>query len=194
MVQTIEEPATVVLPPESVKIESIQGMKEFEQYEMLSVLDAGAHFQKGQYIAKAWPLDGGEWTFYTARLNVLTRAGPWAKFHVDGQEVVQSDLSIENYGKLWVFLKKKDNILAAEEAAEMEKKARADIRKEKKRQREMQAVVARASRPKREVPLRGAAQKLAKAKKRMEMEPDSSDDEQVSTIATSSGCLCGGSG
>lgn len=148
----------MVLPPESIKIESIQGMNGFEQYDILPLLDAGAHFQKGQYIAKAWPLDDGEWTFYAARLNVLTKAGPYAKFLLDGKEIVQSDLSIENYGKLWVFLKKKDEVLAAEEAAAMEKKAMADIRQQKKREREALAAAKRACRPKRDVPRRAAAQ------------------------------------
>lgn len=166
----------VKLPPDSINIKSIESMEEFENYEILSIRDAGLYFQKGQYIAKAWMLDNEEWTFYAARLNVLTKDGPYAYFEADKMEVVQTDLSLENYGELWVFLKKKHAVLMAEEAAAVEKEAAKRIREEKKRAREAEAAVARANRPKREGRRASSRAAATYAEKNSEDDEDGSNE------------------
>lgn len=168
VVQVVEDCAQV-LPPESLKIESIKDMTEFKNYEILPFPDADAQWQKGQYIAKAWSLEANEWTFYAARLNVLTKAGPYAKFEADGTEQLQKDLSRDNYGKLWVFLKKTDQVLQAEQAALAEKEEAKRARAEKKREREQAAAALRASRPKRE----GTARTMRELRRHVALEtPD----------------------
>lgn len=160
-----------MLPPESLKMESIKSMPEFEQFEIVPEnLHLVAQFQKGQHIAKAWQQEEGDWTYYAARINSLTKEGPYAYFLADGQQVLQKDLSRENYGKLWVFLKKTEQALRAEEAAakskETAKKERqeaARIRDESKRKREEEAQQVRDNRPKRESQRGGALRAAAMA-------------------------------
>jgi len=135
------------LPSDDLKIE---GMEGFEQFEVMPLPEADArYFEKGQYIAKAWPSSTGEWQLYAARINAITKAGPYAHFQYDGLQQLQTDLSVENYGKLWLFMKKKGAVLAQEEAAQLEKEAKALARQAKKREREEALVALKAVRPER---------------------------------------------
>ena len=156
------------LPSNDLKIE---GMEGFEQFEIMPLPEADAcYFEKGQYIAKAWPSSTGEWQFYAARINVITKAGPYAHFQYDGLQQLQTDLSVENYGKLWLLMKKKGAVLAQEEAAKLEKEAKALARQAKKRERDEALAALIAVRPER--PRRGCAKPESKP------EADSSEEEE----------------
>lgn len=104
---------SATLPPDDLKIE---GMEGFEEFEIMPLPEAGArYFEKNQYIAKAWPSPTGDWQCYAARINAITKAGPYARFEYDGLQQLQTDLSVENYGKLWLLMKKNGAVLAQEE-------------------------------------------------------------------------------
>ena len=142
---------SATLPPDDLKIE---GMEGFEEFEIMPLPEAGArYFEKNQYIAKAWPSPTGDWQCYAARINAITKAGPYARFEYDGLPQLQTDLSVENYGKLWLLMKKNGAVLAQEEADRLEKEAKALARQAKKRERDEQLAVLKASRPER--PRRG---------------------------------------
>ena len=159
------------LPSDDLKIE---GMEGFEQFEIMPLPEADAcYFEKGQYIAKAWPSSTGEWQFYAARINAITKAGPYAHFQYDGLQQLQTDLSVENYGKLWLLMKKKGAVLAQEEAVQSEKEAKALARQAKKREREEALAALKAARPER--PRRGCA------KPESNPEADSSEEEESDT-------------
>ena len=178
------------LPSDDLKIE---GMEGFEQFEIMPLPEADAcYFEKGQYIAKAWPSSTGEWQFFAARINAITKAGPYAHFQYDGLQQLQTDLSVENYGKLWLFMKKKGAVLAQEEAAQLEKEAKALARQAKKREREEALVALKAVRPERprrdcakpeskkavEAQLRGTRLALKRQPRRMRDEEDDEDGEE----------------
>ena len=171
------------LPSDDLKIE---GMEGFEQFEIMPLPEADAcYFEKGQYIAKAWPSSTGEWQLYAARINAITKAGPYAHFQYDGLQQLQTDLSVENYGKLWLFMKKNGAVLAQEEAAQMEKEAKALARQARKSDRAAALVALRAVRPQRprrdcavEAQLRGAPLALKRQPRRMRYKEDDEDGEE----------------
>ena len=41
------------------------------------------NFELGQYVAKAWQSDDGSWKCYAARINLMTKNGPWIIFESD---------------------------------------------------------------------------------------------------------------
>ena len=159
---------SATLPPGDLKIE---GMEGFEEFEIMPLPEEGAcYFEKNQYIAKAWPSPTGEWQCYAARINAITKAGPYARFEYDGLQQLQTDLSVENYGKLWLLMKKNGAVLAQEEAAQLEKEAKALARQAKKRERDEALAALKAARPER--PRRGCAKTKSKP------EADSSEEEE----------------
>lgn len=95
------------LPPYGPKFENLDNAAE---YEILALDEVdNLYFEKGQYIAKAIRNEiTGAYRFYPARINTLTKLGPWVIYE-DKEQHKQTDISIENYGKVWTFLKKNND-------------------------------------------------------------------------------------
>lgn len=57
---------------------------EFDKFELAPLPDQEPrNFELGQYVAKAWQSDDGTWECYAARINLITKAGPWIMFESD---------------------------------------------------------------------------------------------------------------
>lgn len=57
---------------------------EFGKFELAPLPDHEArNFELGQYVAKAWQSDDGSWKCYAARINLMTKTGPWIIFESD---------------------------------------------------------------------------------------------------------------
>ena len=57
---------------------------EFDKFELAPLPDQEArNFELGQYVAKAWQSDDGSWKCYAARINLITKTGPWIIFESD---------------------------------------------------------------------------------------------------------------
>ena len=57
---------------------------EFDKFEFAPLPDQEArNFELGQYMAKAWQSDDGSWKCYAARINLMTKKGPWIIFESD---------------------------------------------------------------------------------------------------------------
>ena len=134
--------------PEDLTLKA-ENLDNAGDYEILPLppLEKDRFFAKGQYIAKACQHEDGSVKYYPARINTLSKAGPWAIFE-DKVQHKHTDISVENYGTVWAFLEKKK--VAGETEDDGAKQARAEAsarRKQLKEEREAKAAALKAARP-----------------------------------------------
>ena len=87
-----------ILPPENTKFDSSEEAEEYKAVE----LPSAPVFEKDQLIAKACKLNDDSYEFFVGRVCSLTKEGPWVRFPDCPWKL--TDISIENYGKLWMFV------------------------------------------------------------------------------------------
>ena len=165
---------TAMMPPESMKIADMVNAAE---YEILPLPSMPCYFKKNQFIARYYSPSDGDGNFYPARINTLTKGGPWVIYD-DRKQHKCTDIGIDNYGKVWVFLNKKEGATASQAQERAEAAAR---RKEGKRKRDAAAEAAQAGRRLTSRQSAQAAQakidKLGEVRARMAREETSDEDD-----------------